>query len=325
MTEKKNYLYGPVPSRRLGLSCGIDIAPLKACTLDCIYCQLGKTAQTTIERKDYIPIEPVLAELKEALAEGMEADYITIAGSGEPTLNSRLGELIDGIKKLTNIPIAILTNGTLLSRADVRADCSKADVVMPSLDAGDEQTFQRINRPNNVISIKNLIYGLCTFRNEFAGQIWLEVFFVEGINTGIEQITRIKEAIELINPDKVHLNTAVRPTADPNIARLSVEKLQEIADRLGTKCEVVADFSQASSGILNESKSEDMLESHSVINRKAEALLSMLKRRPCSLNDICAGLGINPNEAVKHISDLQRQGIIQSEEKEGIVFFKALS
>lgn len=314
-----------MPSRRLGLSCGIDIVPLKICTMDCIYCQLGKTAQTTIERKNYIPIEPVLAELKEALAEGLEADYITIAGSGEPTLNSRLGELIDGIKKLTNIPIAILTNGTLLSRAEVRADCSKADVVMPSLDAGDEQTFQRINRPYHVISVEKLISGLCAFRKEFSGQIWLEVFFVEGINTGTEQIARIKEAIKLINPDRVHLNTAVRPTADPNIARLSAEKLQEIANRLGPKCEVVADFSPARSGILNKSKSEDLLEPHSVINRKAEALLSMLKRRPCSLNDICSSLGISRNEAIKHISDLQHQGIIQSEEKEGIIFFKILS
>ena len=314
-----------MPSRRLGLSCGIDIVPLKICTMDCIYCQLGKTAQTTIERKNYIPIEPVLAELKEALAEGLEADYITIAGSGEPTLNSRLGELIDGIKKLTNIPIAILTNGTLLSRAEVRADCSKADVVMPSLDAGDEQTFQRINRPYHVISVEKLISGLCAFRKEFSGQIWLEVFFVEGINTGTGQIARIKEAIKLINPDRVHLNTAVRPTADPNIARLSAEKLQEIANRLGPKCEVVADFSPARSGILNKSKSEDLLEPHSVINRKAEALLSILKRRPCSLNDICSSLGISRNEAIKHISDLQHQGIIQSEEKEGIIFFKILS
>ena len=325
MTDKKIYLYGPVPSRRLGLSLGIDIAPLKVCTLDCIYCQLGKTAQTTIERKDYIPIEPILAELKEALAEGLEADYITIAGSGEPTLNSRLGELIDGIKKVTNIPIAILTNGTLLSRAEVRADCSKADVVMPSLDAGDEQTFQRINRPNSVFSIEKLISGLCAFREEYSGQIWLEVFFVEGINTGAEQIAGIKDAIELINPDKVHLNTAVRPTADPNIARISAEKLQEIAGRLGPKSEVVADFSPASSSILSESKSEDILKAHSLINSKAEALLSMLKRRPCSLNDICSGLGINHNEALKHISNLQHQGIIQSENKEGTVFFKTLS
>jgi wyosine [tRNA(Phe)-imidazoG37] synthetase (radical SAM superfamily) len=324
LTDKKKYLYGPVPSRRLGLSCGIDIVPFKVCTLNCIYCQLGKTVRTTIERKEYAPVEPVLAELKEALAEGLQADYITIAGSGEPTLNSRLGELIDGIRKITNIPIAILTNGTLLYREDVRADCLKADVVMPSLDAGDEQTFQKINRPNNIINIENLISGLCAFRNEFSGRIWLEVFFVEGINTDAEQIAKIKKAIELINPDKVHLNTAVRPTADPNIARLSARKLQEIAALLGPKCEVVADFPSIHSK-LNSGKSEDSPGSQLLLNSRAESLLSMLKRRPCSLSDICSGLGINRNEAIKHISDLLHKGIIQSENKEGTVFFKTLS
>jgi len=325
VTDKRKYLYGPVPSRRLGLSCGIDIVPLKVCTLDCIYCQLGTTAQTSIERKEYIPIEPVLAELKEALSEGLEADYITLAGSGEPTLNSRLGELIDGIKKLTDIPVAILTNGTLLYRKDVRADCSKADVVMPSLDAGDEKTFQRINRPNGIISIEKLISGLCTFRKEFSGQIWLEIFIVEGINTDTEQIADIKKAVELINPDKIHLNTAVRPTADRSIAKLSNEKLQNIADQLGPKCEVVADFTSTHSFKLNSSISEDTLGSQSFTNSKAESLLSMLKRRPCSLNDICAGLGISQNEARKHISDFQHMGVIQSDEIDGIVFFKAIS
>ena len=325
MSDKRNYVYGPVPSRRLRLSYGVDIVPFKVCTLDCIYCQLGKTVEKAIERKAYVPIEPVLAEIKDALAEGLETDFITIAGSGEPTLHSRLGELIDGIKKLTNIPIAILTNGTLLYRKDVRTDCAKADVVMPSLDAVDEQTFQRINRPHSVISIENLISGLCAFRKEFPGQIWLEIFFVEGINTSSDQIARIKDVIELINPDKVHLNTAVRPTADPNIARISAEKLQDIAAQLGPKCEVVADFSPAHSYKHNQSNPEGTLGPHSATNLKAEALLSMLKRRPCSLNDMCAGLGINRNEAIKHISDLQHRGIIQSDEKDGIIFFKTLS
>ena len=325
MTDKRKYLYGPVPSRRLGLSCGIDIVPLKVCTLDCIYCQLGTTARTTIERKEYLPIEPVLAELKEALAEGLEANYITLAGSGEPTLNSRLGELIDGIKKLTNIPVAILTNGTLLYRKDVRADCVKADVVMPSLDAGDEQTFQKINRPNGIISIEKLILGLCTFRKEFSGQIWLEVFFIEGINTDAEHITKIKKTIEMINPDKVQLNTAVRPAAVPNIKKLNAEKLQEIAHLLGPKCEVVADLSPTQCCQHKSSISEDTLESRSVTSGKVESLLSMLKRRPCSLNDICTGLGTTQNEAQKHISDFQHRGLIQSKEIDGIVFYKAIS
>jgi len=308
VASEKKYLYGPVPSRRLGRSYGVDIVPFKVCTLDCVYCQLGKTTNRTIERKDYGPIGPILAELRETLAEGLEADFITIAGSGEPTLNSRLGELIDGIKKISDIPVAILTNGTLLYKEDVRADCSKADVVMPSLDAGDKQTFQKVNRPHRDISIENLISGLCAFREEFAGRIWLEVFFVEGLNTEDEQIAKIRDAIELIRPDKIQLNTAVRPTAEADIKRLDAEKLQAVAARLGPKCEVVADFSLSHHGKAFENKAEDVL--------------SILKRRPCSLNDICSGLGIGRNEALKYVTGLQHKGIIHSEKKDGRIFFK---
>ena len=331
MAEEKKYLYGPVPSRRLGLSLGVDIMPFKVCTLDCIYCQLGKTSEKTIERKDYFDVEAVLAELRErfVLSEAKDmacrkkeilrcaqndksgiADFITISGSGEPTLNAGLGRLIEGIKKITNIPVAVLTNGTLLTDKTVRADCARADVVVPSLDAGDEQTFRKINRPHKDISIENLIAGLCAFRNEFTGQMWLEVFFIEGFNTDSGQIGKIRDAIELIRPDKVQLNTAVRPAAEPGVKRLAAEKLQAIAKELGEKCEVVADFSR-------ERYTGD-------IERKAEDVLSMLKRRPCSLNDICSGLGIGRNEALKYVGHFRQQGLVHTEEKDGIIFFKAI-
>jgi wyosine [tRNA(Phe)-imidazoG37] synthetase (radical SAM superfamily) len=309
VAEEKRYLYGPVPSRRLGRSYGVDVVPFKVCTLDCIYCQLGKTSRKTTERREYVPVEAVLAELKERLAQGVKADFITIGGSGEPTLNSQLGEIIEGIKKITDIPVAILTNGTLLCRQDVRADCAKADVVLPSLDAGDEQTFQKVNRPHKDISIENLVSGLCAFRDEFAGRIWLEIFLVEGLNTDTEQIAKIKAAIGQIRPDKVQLNTAVRPTAEPDVKRLNAEKLQAIAAELGEKCEVVADFSPDHRGKHIESRAEDVL--------------SVLKRRPCSLNDISSSLGIARNEASKYITHLQQQGLIDSEEKDGAIFFRA--
>jgi len=311
---RDTYVYGPVPSRRLGRSCGIDIVPFKVCTLDCIYCQLGRTIDKSIERKEYVPIGPVLAELKNRLTEGLQADFITISGSGEPTLNSRLGELVAGIKKITNIPVAILTNGTLFYRPDVRADCVQADVVAPSLDAGDEQIFQKINRPHKDISIEKLISGLCAFRDEFAGQIWLEVFLVEGLNTNAEQIARIKSAIERIRPDKVQLNTAVRPTAEAGIRRLDIEKLQAIATRLGEKCEVVS----------SPHITPDALRvKHNTQYGIRDTMLSMLRRRPCSLNDVCSGLGIGRNKALKYISYFQQQGLVHSEEKDGIIFFKA--
>jgi wyosine [tRNA(Phe)-imidazoG37] synthetase (radical SAM superfamily) len=326
VAEERKYLYGPVPSRRLGLSYGVDIVPFKVCTLDCIYCQLGQTTEKTIERKDYVPPEGLLAELRETLAEDLEADFITISGSGEPTLNSRLGELIDGIKKITNIPVAILTNGTLLYRQDVRADCAKADVVLPSLDAGDKQTFEEVNRPHKDISIKNLISGLCAFRNEFAGQIWLEVFLIKGLNTDAGQIAKIKNIIERIGADKVQLNTAVRPTTCAGIKRVDTEELEAIAAELGKGCEVVADFSSSCDGSAPVRCEPIPAHRDSCgIESKAEDVLSMLKRRPCSLDDICSGLGIGRNEALKYIGHLQRRGVIDSKEKDGRIFFKALS
>jgi len=300
-----------VPSRRLGRSLGIDIVPLKHCTLDCVYCQLGRTTQKTIERRDYVPVEAVLAELRDTLKKGLKADFITISGSGEPTLNSRLGDLIDGIKKITDIPVAIITNGTLLYREDVRADCAKADVVVPSLDAGDEAAFQKVNRPYRDISIEKLVDGLVTFRKEFPGRIWLEVFLVEGLNTDIAEIDKIRGLIKRISPDKVQLNTAVRPTADPAIKKVDAEKLEIIARQIGDGCEVVADLPPRHSDKLMHSTAED--------------ILSMLKRRPCSLNDISSGLGIPPNEALKHITELQHRGLIDSEVKNDRTFFKASS
>jgi wyosine [tRNA(Phe)-imidazoG37] synthetase (radical SAM superfamily) len=182
------HIYGPVPSRRLGRSLGVDIVPAKICTLDCVYCQIGRTTEKSTVRRAFFDVRAVLGELKSRLAGGVDADYITIGGSGEPTLNAQLGLLIDGIRQITDIPVAIITNGTLLYRADVRADCAKADVVIPSLDAADAEAFQAVNRPAPDISIEKLVLGLVQFREEFAGQIWLEVFLVEGVNTGPEQI-----------------------------------------------------------------------------------------------------------------------------------------
>jgi wyosine [tRNA(Phe)-imidazoG37] synthetase (radical SAM superfamily) len=323
MAERKNYLYGPVPSRRLGRSLGVDIVPFKVCSLDCVYCQLGKTLKKTVERGDYVPIESVLAELKQALAERIEVDYISIAGSGEPTLHARLGELIDGIKQVTDVPVAIITNGTLFYRPDIRKDCAKADVVMPSLDAADEETFRQINCPCPGITVEKVISGLRAFREEFAGQIWLEVFFVEGVNTGPDQIARIREAIEQIRPDKVQLNTAVRPTADPSVRRVDAETLHHIAGLLGPRCEVVADPSPAHHQALAEKEPPGTEAVTAATSSISDALLSMLKRRPCSLSDIRTSLGLSRNEATKHITALQNQGLIRSEKRGASIFYKA--
>lgn len=318
MSENK-YLYGPVPSRRLGISLGVDIVPVKVCTLDCVYCQVGRTTNLTIERKEYVPAEPVIAEIKKLLSTNTEIDHITIAGSGEPTLNSQLGKIIEEIKKITNIPVAVVTNGTLLYMPEVRADCAKADVVLPSLDAGDEAAFQKINRPHPNISIEKLISGICDFRREYSGQIWLEVFLVESVNSSPEQISKISAAIRQIRPDKVQLNTAVRPPAEKNIRKLNPEKLRDIAAQIGPDCEVIADFSR--SGTSEHKHKLDMVKRETIL----ETLFSMLKRRPCTLEDICSSMNLHRNEAIKYISELERQNRIRSENTGGVIYFQAVS
>lgn len=303
-----SYTYGPVPSRRLGLSLGVDIVPAKVCTLDCIYCQIGRTTRSSIVRQDFIDIDAVLAELTAKLKAGLKADCITIGGSGEPTLNSRLGELIDGIRRLTDIRVAILTNGTLLYRADVRAECAKADVVCPTLDAADAVVFEAVHRPTRGITIEKLVSGLEQFRREYAGQIWLEVFLVAGMNTDAEQIEKLKGLIQRIRPDKVHLNTAVRPPAEPDVRAVPAATLDAIARQIGGNCEVIGAPPAAVS------------EEH---RQRAEAdVVSVLRRRPCSVEDICTGLAMDRNEVLKHLTHLQGLGVVTIERRGDIAYFQ---
>ncbi|MHC4843913.1 MAG: radical SAM protein [Planctomycetota bacterium] len=293
MAERYKYLYGPVPSRRLGLSLGIDIMPVKICTLDCVYCQVGKTTDRTLQRKEYIHIKPIISE------EG-------------------LGELIDVIKALTSIPVAVLTNGTLLTKPAVRLACSKADVVIPSLDAADQSTFQNINRPYKKLNIKDIIEGLVKFREQYFGQIWLEILLVQGLNTGSEQIENIKKAVKKICPDKIQLNTAVRPTAETDIKKLSKQELIDIAAEIGKDVEVIADFSDSLSTAgcqadIQNSFDPDIL----------QTVLSILKRRPCTLKDISASASISQNLTSKCISELLQQEQILAEQKANKTFYKA--
>jgi len=310
MPNQPKYIYGPVSSRRLGRSLGVDIVPYKVCTQDCVYCQLGSTGRTTLRRRRWVPVEDVLAELSATLADGLEADFITFAGSGEPTLNSQLGEILRRARGITDIPLAVLTNGTLFYRPEVRKDCCYADLVIPSLDAAEERTYRTINRPHPDISIEKLVSGLVEFRKQFSGQIWLEVFLLDGLNTDSKQIADIKALVERIGPDKVHLNTAVRPTAVPGIKAVPLKRLHRIAARLGPKCEVIAEFPAG------RPPKKRTTNPHYVF--------SMLERRPCSLAEICTALAIHPDLARRYLASLRRSGLISSYRKNKITFYEAV-
>ena len=306
---KGSYIFGPVPSRRLGLSLGVDLVPRKLCTLDCVYCQVGRTTDKRTERADFVPVADVLAELAETLPRVPRPDYITLSGSGEPTLNARLGEVIDGVRRLTDVPVAILTNGTLLGDPAVRRDCAKADLVVPSLDAGDEETFQRVNRPAAGLTLEGLVEGLAALRREFAGQMWLEVFFVAGVNDGDEQVAKIARLIDRIGPDRVQLNTATRPTAEAGVGAVSPERLAEIARQLGPRAEVVAGF--AAQRTTRESEIRE------------DQVLAMIRRRPVTADDIAAGLGAHPNEVAKAVGHLLESGAVVRTERGRQTYFEA--
>ncbi len=289
------YTYGPVPSRRLGLSLGVDIVPLKTCTLSCMYCQVGETPDTTISRREYVPVAEVMEELKGLFKSGFKTDWVTFSGSGEPTLNSGIGSLIKGIKTLTGIPVCVITNGTLLWDVEVRRDISEADVVMPSLDSALENTFRAICRPHPDLNIKKIIEGLVQFRKEYHGKIWLEIMLVEGINDSSEELEALRGAAVRIEPDIVQLNTVARPPAEISARPLLRERLEEIRDFFGGNAEIIASFK----GVAKE-----------ITVAGIENIREYLKRRPGSVDDIVAALGIKKHEAEKNIEQLAESGEI---------------
>ena len=302
------YLFGPVPSRRLGASLGVDIVPLKTCNQNCVYCQLGLHGQATLERRAYVPIAEVLDELRAWLAEGGSADYITISGSGEPTLHSGLDELVSGIRPITNIKVAIITNGTLLQDPEVRRACCRADVVMPSLDAGDAETFRLVNRPHPNLDFDSFVRGLIDFRNAYQGPYWLEVFLIEGLNTSPEQLGKIRAIIDRIRPDKIQVNTAVRPTAEPQVQRVEPARLAELARQLGPQAEVIADFDRAGH--------------RSCSTPDAGAVIEILRRRPCSVADLSATMGYSTDLLKPILDQLLTQHIVRLEIRGDTSYYK---
>ncbi|NLY02342.1 MAG: radical SAM protein, partial [Rhodopirellula sp.] len=289
------FIFGPVPSRRLGRSLGVDLVPFKTCSYDCIYCQLGRTTNKTAQRREWAPLDEILAELKDRLV--AKPDYITLSGSGEPTLYSRLGELIAGIRSITDVPVAVLTNGSMLWQDEVRRQLMDAHLVIPSLDAGSSSMFQAVNRPHESISFEQMLQGLIDFRAEYPGRLWLEVFVLAG-HTAIDSETgRIADCVRRIRPDRVQLNTATRPTAEDYAVMVEHSRMVEIAGKFDPPAEVIADYRGVHAEL-------DFTATRDTVGQ-------MLQRRPCSIEDIAAGLGIHRNEAIKYVEELVSRGCVE--------------
>jgi wyosine [tRNA(Phe)-imidazoG37] synthetase (radical SAM superfamily) len=301
------HLFGPVPSRRLGRSLGVDLVPPKTCSYDCIYCEVGPTTHHTRQRFSY-KTETIIGELEDYLKDLSQLpDVITLAGSGEPTLNLGLGRIISRIKEMSQIPVAVLTNGALLYLPDVRAELAAADIVLPSLDAAREETYRLINRPLPELTLTSLLEGLSAFRREYRGRILLEVMLLKGVNDSDEELTLLRRALMKIDPDKIQLNTAVRPVVEAAARPLDRAEMEAAAAHLKGPVEVIASFSR---GDITEIPCQD------------EDFVEMLSRRPMTAADMAKVLGLPLVQVVARLKRLQDSGRISHDRYHDQEFYR---
>lgn len=236
---KRKYVFGPILSRRLGISLGVDLVTPKTCPLDCIYCEARATTDLTVTRKEYVPVDEVIAELDHTLKNAPLPDYITFSGAGEPTLNSRIGDVVRFVKShYPQCKLCLLTNGVLFGDAALRADVAAADLVIPSLDASNEAEYQQINRPHRSSTLATLVADITAFAREYKHRLVLEIFIVPGINDSPASITRFAQLVAQIAPQAVQLNTLDRPGVVADIQVATPEKLAEFSTALQPYCQV---------------------------------------------------------------------------------------
>jgi len=294
------YLFGPVPSRRLGMSLGVDLVPIKVCSLDCVYCEVGKTTKLTLERKEYIPVDKIKKELQDYFINNPDPDYITFSGSGEPVLNSGIYDVLHFIKQLKpDIPVAVLTNGTMLSEKEVRDAIMDADVVLPSLDAATQAVFEKINRPAEGLAIEKYIQGIVDFRQSYKGKMWLEIMILPGYNNSSSELFELKKAIQRIQPDSVQINTLDRPGTIEDLRGATRKELEDI----------VALWNLDNVEIISKSPERKHITSYR--NDIESAIIETIIRRPCTVEDLSRILGMHINEVNKYLDVLDAEGRIE--------------
>jgi len=304
------YVFGPVQSRRLGLSLGVDPIGAKTCTLDCVYCQLGATGHRTLERRPYVPANKVLDEIRTIIASEQTIDYITFSGTGEPTLNSELGPMIAQIKAISDLPVAVITNSTLLHLKEVQKDLMQADLVVPSIDAISPQAFARINRPHLDIDLTRMLNGLETFSSNYTGRLWLEVMLVQDVNDSQEELQALADFVKRIACEKIQINTVTRPPSESNCTAVSNHVLEQARELFGPRSEIIGSISPAGNTVNG--------------NNPAARILALVRSHPCTLEQICTTLGLNSTQANAALQELISRHDIKRTEHDGNIFYRAL-
>ena len=320
---KHSFVYGPVPSRRLGISLGINIIPAKTCTLDCVYCQCGLTTRKTVTRESFFPIKDILTAVRSAVRNSQpttrnsQLSFLTFSGEGEPTLNKDIGTIIRRLKQEYSIPVAVITNSTLLTDPQVRRDLYAADLVVPSLDAADQRTFARVDRCHSSIKVQDIIEGLKRFRRYYRGKMWLEIMLVKGVNDLVEHVVALRKAAYAIQPDRVQLNTVVRPPAEKSAKPMSHDDLVQIQCLFGPNTDIPADAKSKVTG--NRESATRNLQSESPVSAR---ILATVCGRPVTRKDLADSLGIGPRALTAALRGLVRSKRIKPVDYSGKTFYE---
>jgi wyosine [tRNA(Phe)-imidazoG37] synthetase (radical SAM superfamily) len=304
------YIFGPVPSRRLGKSLGIDTIPLKTCNWNCVYCQLGRTRPVIKERKDYFPPHEILAEVRQAIEQHKpgEIDWITFVGSGEPALHASIGWLIRRIKEFTSLPVAVITNGSFLYLKYHRQELAGADAVLPSLDAGNSWLYRKINRPHPYFTFERHVEGLQAFSNQYLGELWIEVMLVKGLNDSRRVLEDIARVLQAIKPDEIHINLPTRPPVEEWVQLPDADGIQRAKTILGEIARVVSPV---------EGKF-DLGESGNPV----EAIIGIITRHPMREDELINTInGYSPGSVADALEELKASGKAQVVEHYGVRFW----
>jgi len=308
------HLFGPVLSRRLGLSQGIDLLPPKTCNFNCIYCEINRAPQLSCERGEHVPTEVIIGELDGLLEDEervRELDVFTITASGEPTLHTGIGKIVNHIKEKTDKPVAILTNGSQLHIKEVREDLSRADIVIPSLDAARPESFRKVNRPAKCSTdLETIIKGIVQFSHEFAGEIWLEILLVENINDTPEDIEALKNAIERIRPTRVQLNTVARPPYESFAKPLTRKRMEEVKEEIekGYAGDVDILAGSKETEVIDKGKGRNEAPENVSLERAEDEIIEMMMRRPCTAADVAGTLNLEIEYASEILGDMVSRG-----------------
>ncbi|GAB6095328.1 hypothetical protein JCM14469_15800 [Desulfatiferula olefinivorans] len=304
-------LFGPVPSRRLGLSLGVDLVLPKTCSLDCVYCESGRTTVLTAERTGAVSAERVIGELSSFLSRNPSPDYITFSGCGEPTLNPAIRTVTEYLKRHhPRYPVALLTNSTLFPDAEVRRDVRDVDLIVASLDAVSPGVFRRINRPAPGIEIGAVIEGLVALRREFSGLLWLEIFIVPGLNDTPGELDGLAAAARRIGADRIQLNSLDRPGSEAWVRAMAPEERQRIASRF-SGFEIIGDAPEAGAAAAQDA--DTALEGR---------ILAMIRRRPCTAEDLRVSLSASAQAVAECLDGLVRTERVTTESLDRGLFYR---